>query len=543
MFGRIRNKFDIFHISSILIGCLIVIPLIGMLLKIDQTSATTWQHIREVMLLEFITNSLILVLGVALLGGVIGLLSAYLVARYDFRSRNVLKWMMILPLAMPSYIAAYLYADMFSFTGSITRLLRVIGWNRPVDILNMGGAIIIFALTLFPYVYVVTLSALTEQSAAYEDSARLLGASKKRTFFSVTLPLIRPALIAGVLLMVLETLNDYGVVSYFNVRVFSFAIFNAWFSLDDLGSAIRLSGYLMFFVLLIIMIERLIRGRRKFHIHVKTKPVQAKRLVGIQAFMIPSILWLILFFAFILPVVQLLWHLSLTLSEAIDIRVLHVTLNSLSIGLVTALIIVIAAVLLSNMNRMRPSLLKKSWLRLTNLGYAIPGAVIAIAVHLFFVDIDRTLYPIYRLLDPNSPVLVLSLGLGILIFAYVLRFMAIGYNTIESSYDKIGTVFTEASYVLNQNKWMTLFKTDLPLIKPGLISAMILVFIDVIKELPLTLILRPANYETLSSLVYVYASDEMLPRSSLASLILIGVSAVLIYLLTHTFKKEKRHVS
>jgi iron(III) transport system permease protein len=537
MLSRIKRKFDIFQLLSILIGCLIIIPILNILIQITGPRTETWLHIRNVMLVEFISNTTLLVIGVALISSILGLFLAYVVVRYEFWSSRLLKWMLILPLAIPSYIAAYIYADMFSYTGTISRFLRSIGIFQQINIMNMTGAIVIFSLTLFPYVYILAVSAFTHQSASYEESAKLLGASKTRAFFSVTLPLIRPALVAGVLLTILETLNDYGLVSYFNVRVFSFAIFNAWFSLGDLTSAIRLSAYLMLFVLIIILIERFIRGKKRFQMHVKTRPIKTVRLRGFKSVAIPLVAWSVMALGFIIPVMQLIWYLTLTFSKTLSIRVIYVTLNSLSIALAAAFIVVIFSIILSNFNRMKPNNLKKSWLKITNLGYAIPGAVIAIAVNIFFIGIDRTLYPIYRFFDPNSPKLLLTLSLVMLLFAYVLRFMAIGFNAVESSYEKIGKQFTEASYVLNRNRITTLFRVDVPLLKPGLISALILVFIDVIKELPLTLILRPANYDTLASMVYVYASDEMVQESSLASLVLILVSSLLIYTFTHMNRK------
>jgi iron(III) transport system permease protein len=542
MISRIKNRIDLFQILSIIIGSLIIFPLLNILVKIFSPSTDTWLHIREFLLLEYIRNTAILVVGVAIFSSILGLFLAYAVVRYDFKTRKVLKWMLILPLAVPSYIAAYIYADMFSYTGTVSRFFNMIGLPFSLNILNMPGAIFIFVFTLFPYVYILTQSALLNQSASYIESAKLLGAHRFKIFFTVTLPLIRPALVAGVLLTILETLNDYGVVSYFNVRVFSFAIFNAWFQLNDVTSAIRLSAYLMLFVLVIIMIEKAIRGKRRYQIHVKTRPIVRKKLKGWTQLMVIVVAWSVLLFGFFIPVFQLLWYLTLTVNKTLNIRLLYVTLNSLSIAAFSAFMVVILAIILANFNRMRASNFKKSWLKITNLGYAIPGAVIAIAVNLFFIGIDRTLYPIYKLFNENTPVLVLTLSLAMLAFSYILRFMAIGYNSIDASYDKIGKQFTEAGYVLKSNRLKTLFKVDIPLLKPGIISAFILVFIDVIKELPLTLILRPANYDTLASLVYVYASDEMLQESSLAALVLIVVSASLIYIFTHMKRNGKYNV-
>jgi iron(III) transport system permease protein len=432
---------------------------------------------------------------------------------------------------------------MFSYTGTISRFLSQIGIDGQINIMNLFGASIIFSFTLYPYVYLLTLSSLSRQSSSYIESARLLGASKFKRFITVTIPLTRPALVAGTLLVILETLNDYGVVQYFNVRVFSFAIFNAWFSLNDLTSAIRLSAYLMLIVFLVILIERILRGKRRYHMHVKTKLISRKKITGYKKYLVQSFLWTVLAIGFIIPFLQLLYYLVLTIQNNFNQRILNATLNTVFNSIITASIIVLISLFMANFNRMKArSKLSKTWVKLANLGYAIPGAVIAIAVHVFFVDIDRLLAPFYEIIIPNGPSLFITLSLFTLIFAYVLRFLSIGFNSIESYYEKIGTKFTESAYMLGSNRLSALIRIDIPLVYPGLISAFILAFIDIIKELPLTLILRPANYDSLSTIVYTYAKDEMIQESSLPSLILITIAFVLIYVLTHYKKGLFNHV-
>jgi len=250
-----------------------------------------------------------------------------------------------------------------------------------------------------------------------------------------------------------------------------------------------------------------------------------------------SFLWFILSIGFIIPFLQLIWYLVLTINKSLNLRIFIATMNTVVNSIITALVIVVIALFMVNFSRMKArSKISKTWVKLANLGYAIPGAVIAVAVHIFFVDIDRLLAPIYTLIIPNGPKLVITLSLFTLIFAYVLRFLSIGFNSIESQYDKIGTKFTESAYTLGSSRMDALIRVDIPLIFPGLVAAFILAFVDIIKELPLTLILRPANYDSLSTIVHTYARDEMIQESSLPSLILITIAGVLIYLLTH-YKK------
>ena len=540
MLRRIKTKLNIFTVVSIIAGLLIIIPLLNIFVELTQPASEVWIHIRTHLLARYLRNTFVLIFYVSILSAALGFFAAYVITRYDFIGRKYLSWMLILPLAVPSYIMAYVYADMTSFSGSFARFLRNLGFDGYINVMNMRGAIVIFTLTLYPYVYMMVRSALQKQSASFIESATLLGASKWKVFWRIVLPLARPALVAGTLLVVLETLNDFGLVDFFNVQVFSFAIFNAWFSFGDVGSAIRLSAVLMLIVFALVFLERTIRGRRRYNLHSKTRPVARVSLKGYQK-IYPVLLWLVLLFGFVIPVLQLLWYTQFARNSLFSLNMIYLIVNSISIAMFATFLVVVIAILLANFNRGRSSSFKKSWLKITNLGYAIPGAVLAIAVHVFFIDIDHLLYPIYRWFNPETGRLVLSLSLSMLVFAYVLRFMAIGYNSIEASYDKIGESFTEAAYALRSSKLKTLLRIDLPLIKMGMLSAAIIVFIDVIKELPLTLILRPANYNTMATIVHEYASDEMLVEASIPALVLILVASLMIYILTHA--KQKRGVS
>ncbi len=534
---------NIFSILSIVIGVLILIPLINILFELFTPATSTWIHIRKYLLFEYVKNSVILVITTISIALVIGFLSAYFVARFDFKGRRAFSWLMVLPLAVPSYIAGYIYADMTSYSGTITRFFQMMNISMNLNIMNVFGASVIFAFTLYPYIYLLSLASLSRQSASYIESSTMLGSSKLRSLFKITLPLLRPALVAGSLLVILETLNDYGLVHYFNVRVFSFAIFNAWFSLGDVVSAIRLSAYLMVIVFAIILIERALRGRKNYQIHVKSKTILRKKLKFKHELIVIIILLSILSIGFLLPVMQMIWYALLTFKDTLSPQLFYASYNSISNAVIAALIIVLAALVMANFNRLKSrNKISKFWVKLSNLGYAIPGAVIAVAAHLFFVDLDRLLYPVYRLFDSETSTLVLTMSLFTLVFSYVLRFLSIGFNSIESQYEKTGDKYTESAYMLGSSRLEALFRIDLPLIYPGLITAFILVFVDIIKELPLTLILRPANYDSLATLVYVYARNEMIQEAAVPSLILIFLAGLLIYGVTHYKKGMFSHV-
>ncbi len=534
---RLRQHLHSFSIVSIIVFVLVLVVFLQLFAGFTGEASDAWIHIKEYLLFDYIKNSFFLVLFTALFSAVFGFVGAYLVTFYEFPFRKFFGWAMILPLAVPSYIAAYIYGDMFSYTGIVSRLLRGIGIVSQIDVMSLFGASMIFALTLYPYVFMTVRSSLNKQSNEIYESARLLKVSKSKIWRKILLPLSRPALVAGVLLVVLETLNDYGVVKYFNVRVFSFAIFDAWFRLGDVGAAIRLSGVMLIFVFVIVVIERVLRrnkvyytlqGRKRLRKALSTKA----KVFGYMALGFP------LMFGFIIPVIYLSYYSLLTYSKTLDMELLYVTVNTLSISVVATLITLFIALFVANLDRFTTSKFFKRMINFITLGYAIPGAVLAVLVSLFFIGMDRDLVPLYQLFGVDKT-LVLTRSLAMLSFAYILRFLTLAFNNIESTYQKIGPSYTEASYTLGQGKLKTLWSVDVPMLKDGLIFAFVIVFIDVVKELPLTLILRPTNYDTMATKVYQYASDEMIHEASLPSLLLVSVGVIMIYLITHRKLKKR----
>jgi iron(III) transport system permease protein len=534
---RFFSALNLFNIASFLLALMMGLPLLNILLGIFEAPSAAWIHIRENLLWTTIINTLSLLSWVAILAAVMGTFAAIVVTRYEFKGRQLLSWLLVIPLAIPAYILGYVYADMVSFTGTVTRFFRMVGFDLSLNVMSLRGAAFIFSLTLYPYVYMIVRSALNKQSASFSESARTLGLSPLNVFWRITVPLLRPAMVAGTFLVLLETLNDYGLVSYFNIRVFSFAIFDAWFRLGDLNAAIRLAAILLLLVLSLVVIERLLRGNRRYTMDIRSRPIKRLRLRGYQK-TFPFLLWSLLTFAMFIPLFQLFYYAFLTWQRTINLRLLLVIINSISLAFVVTVLIVTFALLLTNANRGKKSLQKNAMIRFTTLGYAIPGAVIAVAVLVSFVWLDEQFRPLYDVLFSQSRRLILTGSILMLGFAMVLRFMAIGYSNLEAQYDKIGERFTAASYTLNHGKLKTLIKVDIPLLKGGLLAALIIVFIDVLKELPLTLILRPTNYDTLASLVYTYAREEMIQETAIPSLVMIGLASIAVYILTHVNVKK-----
>ncbi len=527
----IKRNLNIWFVISFIFVLLIILPTLNIIFKVFEQPNDIWYHIKEFLLPEYTKNTLLLVIVTALLTSIIGVSLAWIISIYDFPLRKILVWGLILPLSIPPYIAAYTYGGLFSYTGSIQVLFRNLNINidqKYFDIMSLKGTIFVFTFFMYPYIYMISKSFLEKQSASLFESSRILGKSPFQTFIYVGLPILKTSIIGGAILVILEVLNDYGVVKYFGIQTFSTAIFTAWFSFGDVTSAVRLAVLLMLIVVFVLVLERLSRGRIAYsYANTKIRPLKKIKLRGIKAILATSYGVLILSLGFTIPTLQLVsW--GLFTYYKINISYLFLTLNTFINAITVTIVIVIFALIIANYSRLYKTRLSKIMSRLTTLGYSIPGAVIAVAVITSFIAIDNHFYRFYQLFNPNIKKLVLTSSIFMLLFAYIIRYMAIGYNSIESGFDKIGSTFHEASRSLGMNSVKTFIKVDIPMLKPAIISASILVFIDVLKELPLTLILRPFNYDTLATKTYEYANDEMIHEAAIPALMIVGISVLAI---------------
>lgn len=530
-------------VSAVIIIIVLFLPNISIITGIFTPSSENWEHIREFMLMKYVKSSLTLVFFTALTTISIGLGLAWLIAQYDFPLRNFMKWALILPLSIPPFIGAYTYHGILNYTGVIQKTLRNHFDISPnpayFDIMNVPGAIFIYTLFLYPYVYMITRIFLSHQAASLIESARTLGKGPWAIFFKVVLPISRVSIIGGVSLVILEVLNDYGVVKYFGIQTFSTAIFQTWFGLGDLDSSIKLAASLMGIVVLILIVERLLRGGKQYsYATTKVRPLPLVKLKGKKALFATMFTCIVFGFAFFIPVVQLADWVILTLGKVPMEEVLTYTKNSVIVAGLSSMLIILFSLIIGNFSRIVHHKYAKVLPKLTVLGYSIPGAVIAVAVVTTFITLDRLLAPVYARFGIDSA-LVLSVSLAMLISAYIIRFFAIGYNSIETGFDKIGTDFRDASRMLGANSFRTFFKIDVPMMKGAIISGFILVFVDILKEIPLTLILRPFNYDTLATKAFQYASDEKIMEASQASLLIVGVSSIAIFVFHKLLREEQ----
>ena len=516
-------------VSALVAVSLTTLPLVVISFGVFGAGSETWRHMAATVLPDYLINSAILMVGVGALALVIGVTTAWLVAAYEFPGRSFFEWSLVLPLAVPTYIIAYTYAGIFDYWGPVQALLESV-WPAMANahirglIMSREGVMLMMALVLYPYVYVITRASFLKQSASALEMARLLGRGPWHTFFWVALPMARPAVAGGLTLVLMEVLNEYGAVKYYGIPTFTTGIFRAWFPLNDTGAAIRLSGLLLLFVFSLIVLERLQRGRARFDDGGATaRPAQRVTLKGGGALAAFAVCMAPLAFGFLVPVAQLASWAAGAAVGFVDIRFLLLTVNSFGLAVVAATLIVGVALLIGYAVRLRPTPLLRLASRVAVLGYSIPGAVIAVGVFIPLVWMDRRVSSVAQAAFGASTGLLLSGTLVALVFAYVVRFLAVALNPVDSGFKQVCGNLDETSRSLGVSPMRTLLKVDLPLLKGTLLSAALLVFVDVLKELPLTLILRPFNFDTLATRAYQLATDELVAQSAIPALLIIVV--------------------
>jgi iron(III) transport system permease protein len=524
-------------LGALLSVALLSLPLLVIALGLLAPATETWTHVRTTVLSDYIINSVRLVFGAGLIALVLGVSTAWLVTAYDFPGRRFFEWSLILPLAVPAYIAAYTYAGMFDVTGPLQRLVRAVVPGLAdeflyLDVMNIGMVTLIFGFVLYPYVYLVARGSFARQSSTLLEASRTLGHGPMATFRRVALPLARPAMAAGVGLVAMEVLNDYGAVKYYGVSTFTTGIFRSWFGLGDLGSAIRLSAMLMVFVFALMAIERTQRGRAAFAGgRASERPLLRAPLSGRQAFLAFALCAVPFLFGFAIPVAQLGYWASGTMASVIDTSFMRLIANTFVLAGAAAIICVLIALLLTYASRLNP----RPWLRrvsrVTVLGYSMPGAVVAVGVLVPFAWVDHRVDGMMQATLGIPTGLLLSGTLVALVFAYAVRFMAVAFLPVESGFTRICGQVDDAARSLGASPSCALRTISLPLLRGTLLGAVILVFVDVLKELPLTLILRPFNFDTLATRAYQLATDELIAVSANYALVIILAGVIPVVLL------------
>ncbi|MCM4159965.1 iron ABC transporter permease [Antarcticibacterium flavum] len=520
---RLKRDSNKWAVLTLFILFLIALPVISIGVKLFSGPGETWGHIVDNLLLDYIGNSFFLIFACGALVLLLGVTSAWLVARFEFPLRQQMEWLLILPLAIPGYIVAYAYAGVFDYGGSFQLILQSLGFEFiRLDIMNRWGLAFVLGVSLFPYVYVSSRAFFLNQANSLLEASEMLGVGQVKTFFRLMLPMARPAIVAGLILVLMEVLNDYGAAKYYGVNTFTTGIFRSWFSLEEPETAVYLSALLIVIVFSLILLEKFQRRHVRFNSSrnnndriFRRKVSSRKQLVIFLVVFIPVLL------GFLIPVAQLIYWATLTYGKVFDISFLALSLQSFGIAFLTAFITVIFAVTLIYFSKWSRLSFVRNVSKLGVLGYAIPGAVIAIGIMIPTISIDKWLIGVMDFLFNLNIGLILTGTLVALIYAYVVRFLAVAYNPIESTALKVSNAIPDSSKMLGVGNLRTFFKVEFPLIRTGIASAFILVFIDVLKELPLTLILKPFHVNTLAVKAYEYASDEMVMESAIPSLFII----------------------
>ncbi len=531
--------------SIILVALVLSIPIFTVASFVFQSSGENWAHLKQTVLPEYLLNSAILVVGVSIGTLLLGVSTAWLTSMCRFPGKRWFVWLLLLPLAMPPYIIAYTYTGMFDFAGPVQTLIRELtGWGYGdyyfPEVRSMGGAITMLSLVLYPYVYLLARSAFLEQSVCVLEVSRTLGCGPWCSFYRVALPLARPAIVAGLSLALMETLADYGTVSYFGLGVFTTGIFRTWFGMGDQVAAAKMAALLLMFVFTLVVIERVSRKQAKYH-HTTNKYNQLPefQLGGSKAMLAFLVCLLPLLMGFLIPAGQLSYWAWLTYEEMVDDSFFTLTLHTVLLGLSAAMLSLMLAVFLAYGKRMLSGNSVTAAIRVAAIGYAIPGTVIAVGIIIPFAWVDNQLDGFMRVQFDFSTGLIFSGTLFAVMFAYMVRFLAVSLQTVESGLGKIKPSMDEASRSLGYSPRETLFKIHMPLMKGSLLTALLIVFVDVMKELPATLILRPFNFNTLAVRAFELASDERLADSSTAALMIVLVGLLPVIYLSKSIAQSR----
>ena len=523
-------------VTAFLLAILVALPVLVVASSVFAPAGDVWRHLSETVLSRYILNSAWLLLGVAIGTLVIGVGTAWLVTMYRFPARRSFEWLLLLPFAMPAYVLAYTYTGLFEFAGPVQAVLRdLFGWSTRQDywfpeVRSLGGAIWMMTFVLYPYVYLLSRAAFLEQSVCVLEVSRTLGRTRLKTFYSVALPLARPGIVVGLSFALIETLNDFGTVQYFAVDTFTTGIFRTWIGLNEPIAAAQLAAVLMLFVLAVLVLERLSRGKAKVHA-TSTRHQALPRYVLSRpmAWMAAFSCFLPVFFGFLLPGTALvLWSIE-TGPQMIDAGFFKYALNSFLLASVTAGLAVLLGVFLAYGRRLQPGPVMSFATGVAGLGYAVPGAVIAVGVLMVYTSIDHVLLDWLKAAFGITPGLLLTGTVAGVVLAYLVRFLAVSLSTVEAGLAKITPSMDAAARTLGYPPRAVVRRVHVPLMWGSLLTAAMLVFVDVMKELPATIILRPFNFDTLAIRAYQLASDERLADASSASLaiVLVGIFPVI----------------
>ena len=536
------NRINIWYLSSFLISIFVAIPIITVFSSFFQTTGDYVSVLKNTFLLDYIYNSLILLIGVLTLTFIIGVGCAYLVSFYKFPGVNFFKWALILSFAVPAYIYAYSLTAFFENYGTAFSILKNLlgegNYNVHIPKFDgMLGAIISISFSLFGYVYVLTRASFHYQSQNLLELGKNIGFSKQKSFFKIILPSARPAIVAGLSLVAMETLSDFGSVSFFGVSTLTTGIYNAWISFDDLTLANRLSSYLLIFILGLFILENLSRKKAQYHTSSKGgfKSKSVIQLSGYKSITASLFCIVVFFLSFLFPVFQMLYWTIIFPKHLLDLNLIQLFSNTILLVFLACCVLIFLAFISNYGNRVSKSKFLDTLNTFSISGYAIPGIILAVAFITFISWLDLNMINYLGTESIKSIFIGSILGLVII---YFIRFYSLANNGIKSGYLKINYSIDESAYLLGYSKFKTFRNIHLPYLKNSVLLIGILLTIEIIKELPITLIMRPFNFETFATKAYIYASQDLLEAAAAPSLLLILIASCFILITSRYILKN-----
>ncbi len=540
-FNGLFRGIDLWRVGAFCVAAMTILPVLAIGFLAFFPRENIWSHLLTTTLPTYIFNTLWLLFGVGTSTLVIGVVTAYLITTCEFPFRKTLQYLLLLPLAIPAYVIAYLYTDLLEFAGPVQHALRgLFGWKLASDywfppIRSLGGAIMVMGLVLYPYVYLLARASFLEQSSHLIDVSRLMGRGPVGTFFQVSLPIARPAIAVGVALALMETLSDFGTVDFFAVQTLTTGLYDVWLNMDNLGGGAQIAITMLAFAMLLISLEYIGRRRHRFYqTDHRCAGKERQQLSGKWRWCALLVCTLPALFGFVVPMGLLLKHVITNFHTSWTDQLRTYAFNSLFVSAIAASICVVLAIVVGYAKRLHRTAAVTIAARIASLGYAVPGVVLAIGVMIPFAAFDNAVDRFFRAHFDFSTNLLLSGTIFAIVFTYVVRFLAVSIGTIETSLGKVAESMDMVARTLGYGTLQTLWRFHLPLIRSGALTAALIVFVDCMKELPATLILRPFNFETLATHVYYFASDEMIEQSALGSLFIVLTGLLPVIILSRT---------
>jgi len=532
--------------SAILTTAIVALPVLSVIFLAFFPEENIWPHLMDTTLPRYLVTTLKLMTGVGAITLVIGLASAWAVTMCEFPGRKYFEWAMLLPFAVPAYVIAYVYTSLLDYAGPVQVALREwFGWTSAADywfpeIRSLEGATLMLGLVLYPYVYLLARAAFLEQSPSLFAVSRSLGHSALSTFFKVVLPIARPAVAVGLSLVLMETLNDFGTVDFFAVQTLTAGLFDTWMNLGNIGGAAQIATTMLIFVVILVTLERYSRRRQQQYAGRDNRdPIRRFTMSFPRQLICVAVCALPVIFGFVIPGVTLGVYAWEYFDDSWNPAFIRNTFNSLFLSGTAALTTLLIGVTLAYSRRLHDTRGMQVLMRLSSLGYAMPGAVLAIGVIMPMAGFDNWLDTLMRNTFNVSTGLLLSGSAFAIVYAYTVRFLAVSAGSVESALQKITPSMDMASRSLGNSPGKTLVKVHLPMLRGTLVTAALVVFVDCMKELPATLILRPFNFETLATYVYQFASDERLYHSALPALIIVLAGILPIILMSRSISNSR----